>query len=982
MSVGPYLRLIPCCNQTQTLDFQVPLDFGGYDGTYVYDGPNTEGLINDQCYTVTQLTGQISYVLGLPEIPEPGIGIIDGNCASEICDVCDPIAYEFAPCCAGPSIKFLRTPGPKNIFDDVNLPAVFQYIGDASFPGSGGSLQPGACYTVYQISGNNVSYPLLPEAVADNDIYGPTVNCNNLELCPVCPPAYYTLNDCCSNEPYKIDGDIIYIEYDNDCEPGVCPLDLENLVITEILNEAGIPVVGCFNITNVPAPAPTRVIYEWIKFMGEVTTVPTCAACQSCNCYTLYSCTPGVVPIVTDTDLESYVDQFVSVLNYEGCYFVTKNISSNCPDAVSVVLNLEIPCQCALNCYTVTGNPSSISYVNADLELVTVVGNSKFCSYIPPIVTGGTEGSVFTFGLCIDEECPEICYDLTNCQNTETITVSNSEVLTNYYVNNKVVTLMGYEGCWSIDISGNCDCLIVEILTEGGTNSFQANKVATYNERNVYEILGEDILPVDFYIWWDSINNIWVLSIGGYGEDAGETQAECLLDVDCPISDSADWTTDQAVYVLSVNKCPVQCDCAVNVSVLKTASDCISCLPIVAYKFINCKNSLQIKYSTEDFSDYVGKVVQLDCGDCWIVEQIDYTPPNVQLVNIDFTFDSCLACERTYYKLTDCLNPNNVTYTYTDLSSIIPPPIIGCDCISVTYTLVGEDPVTVEVESSDIVDGKNFYIIEIDGENYPLRWYLGDNWWYLDASTGLILSEDTPCPFGTYTIEEDNIFSAFSVTSCGSLPVIKIKGCDNCFTVEETREPINAGIVTVTDLFVDCPECLVTFPCRCSRITNQDTIAKDFTYLDCLFEEVTINLQPNETSDKVCLINWVLAPEEEALAYIEHFGDCTNNQCPVEQLPKRKVKPGYSTPTCDIEKYEKITCKSSEIYYKQVMRLRYGISNCCPEDEEKWLVKKELIDLDALRDPNYICKPTTSCCNQPISDCGCGCNTTLKTCNS
>jgi 5-methylcytosine-specific restriction endonuclease McrA len=28
----------------------------------------------------------------------------------------------------------------------------------------------------------------------------------------------------------------------------------------------------------------------------------------------------------------------------------------------------------------------------------------------------------------------------------------------------------------------------------------------------------------------------------------------------------------------------------------------------------------------------------------------------------------------------------------------------------------------------------------------------------------------------------------------------------------------------------------------------------------------------------------------------------------------------------------------------QVMRLRYGISNCCPEDEEKWLIKKELID--------------------------------------
>jgi hypothetical protein len=116
--------------------------------------------------------------------------------------------------------------------------------------------------------------------------------------------------------------------------------------------------------------------------------------------------------------------------------------------------------------------------------------------------------------------------------------------------------------------------------------------------------------------------------------------------------------------------------------------------------------------------------------------------------------------------------------------------------------------------------------------------------------------------------------------------------------------------------------------------------------------------------------------------YIEQFGDCINGQCPVVPFPKRKVKPGYSTPSCDIEKYEKITCKSSEIYYKQVMRRRYGISNCCPEEEEKWLIKKELIDLDALRDPDYICTPVTSCCGQTLTSCGCGCNQTLKTCNS
>ena len=287
------------------------------------------------------------------------------------------------------------------------------------------------------------------------------------------------------------------------------------------------------------------------------------------------------------------------------------------------------------------------------------------------------------------------------------------------------------------------------------------------------------------------------------------------------------------------------------------------------------------------------------------------------------------------------------------------------------------------MESDGIENGKKSYNINTGGEfPFNLIWS-GTQWQIIDfGDDGIYLNSDTECPFGTFIVADESIFEAFSVAPCSSLPVIKIKGCDSCFTVEETREPINAGIVELVDSFIDCPECLVTFPCVCNRITNQNTIAKDFTYLDCLFEEVTINLQPNETSDKVCLINWVLTPEEEALVYIEHFGDCINGQCPVVPFPKRKVKPGYSTPSCDIEKYEKITCKASEIYYKQVMRLRYGISNCCPEEEEKWLIKKELIDLVALIDPDYICTPVTSCCGQTLTSCGCGCNQTLKTCNS
>jgi hypothetical protein len=111
--------------------------------------------------------------------------------------------------------------------------------------------------------------------------------------------------------------------------------------------------------------------------------------------------------------------------------------------------------------------------------------------------------------------------------------------------------------------------------------------------------------------------------------------------------------------------------------------------------------------------------------------------------------------------------------------------------------------------------------------------------------------------------------------------------------------------------------------------------------------------------------------------YVEYFGDCTNGECPPQIYPKRSVQPGYVTPICSTEKYEKITCKASEILYKSVLELRYGISNCCPEENDKWLVKKQLIDLQALRDPLYACEVSACGCGQT----SCGCNT-LKTCNS
>ena len=707
----------------------------------------------------------------------------------------------------------------------------------------------------------------------------------------------------------------------------------------------------------------------------------------SSNCYLVMPCDNTDSFVSNSFDLEDFVDSFVTVEidNFYGCAYIVKLDENDCKDAVEVTVYPDEICDCDLRCFYVS-NSNGFLYVDEDdvlQEVSSVEANPyiKVCSKVYPVVQNDSQNyDIINFGNCVNNTCPEQCFKLTNCANPETVLYSNTGSLIGHAVNNNILTLNGEEGCWEVSLSSDtCDCISVTytlvggepITVEVGISNFQP----IVNGKNRYDF--NVVEGINGALGWNpdlGVGASWFYS-------DGDNIAILTEDTPCPFGV---YTIEDGIFeAFEVSECSTACICPIPVTVLQSYPTCEECLPVIAYKFTNCNNQLIVKYSIEDYSAYVGKTVELECGECWFVSEINYTPPSTQSIVILYTFDNCTACNRTYYKLTDCLDPTNVTYTYTDLSSLTPTPIVGCDCISVTYTLEGEEPVTVAVEKEPTqVNGKNSYeLVDIGFLYWETRG--GANKWDIEnQDPHITLSSDTPCPFGSFTIEPGSLFSAFSVAPCSSLPVIKIKGCDSCFTVEETREPINAGIVTVTDSYLDCPECLETFPCVCNRITNQDTIAKDFTYLDCLFEEVTINLQPNETSEKVCLINWVLTPEEEALVYIEHFEDCINGQCPVVPLPKRKVKPGYSTPSCDIDKYEKITCRSSEILYKEVMRLRYGLTNCCPEDDEKWLIKKELIDLDALRDPDYICKPTTSCCNQPITSCGCDCNSTLKTCNS
>ena len=407
-----------------------------------------------------------------------------------------------------------------------------------------------------------------------------------------------------------------------------------------------------------------------------------------------------------------------------------------------------------------------------------------------------------------------------------------------------------------------------------------------------------------------------------------------------------------------------ECDCPIEVIILITTEDCDSCKTVVAYKLTSCTGIYDIQYTYQDLSAYVGQTLLTDCG-CFIVELINFVPPSTQVIVIITSFINCFECERPYYRLTDCNDPQNIIYTYTDLSLYV----------------------------------------------------------------GL---------------------------------TVKLNNCDECWTVALAIVPINPGSVTVISDYINCITCITSAPCICTTIKNQNLVEYTYDYVDCYGDTQTLTLQPGETSDRICLIKWLL-PEEDcdiliftetvssvdtivlAIAtgvlangkkiynygtnktvayngttweiydasgnplynlglvnnldcpqgdwqiissipvlnprtissiafvyYATYFGNCDNGVCPPKVYPLKSLTPGYNTPFCSIWKYEEITCRSAELLYKSVLELRYGISNCCPEELDDLLIKKQLIDLDSLRNPNYICKPLSSCCNRPASSCNCG----------
>jgi hypothetical protein len=92
-----------------------------------------------------------------------------------------------------------------------------------------------------------------------------------------------------------------------------------------------------------------------------------------------------------------------------------------------------------------------------------------------------------------------------------------------------------------------------------------------------------------------------------------------------------------------------------------------------------------------------------------------------------------------------------------------------CDCIKITYTPIGQEPVSVESISVGVNNDRNYYEFTYNSETLTVLW--NGSAWCLFAGEVLlwILSEDIDCPIGNWVNNDDTTyFSAFSIEECES----------------------------------------------------------------------------------------------------------------------------------------------------------------------------------------------------------------------
>ena len=354
----------------------------------------------------------------------------------------------------------------------------------------------------------------------------------------------------------------------------------------------------------------------------------------------------------------------------------------------------------------------------------------------------------------------------------------------------------------------------------------------------------------------------------------------------------------------------------------------------------NCADKSLTHVVSTDLSAYVGTGQAITIAEfpgCWSVTTATDCTTTITVSNV-VAFDNCQTCAPCF-KLTNCIT-GTIIITSTNLSTSIGMTVnlsgtyAGCWSVMSAPNCTGSVPVTY-VSTSDTcisclpcfkltncADEKqtvttNTVLTAYIGQAVQIEGYPGICW-QVSAATGC--TQSTPIT---------NPKSFIDCTTCAK----------KCYVLSDCAEKENP-IITDTDL---------------SQYVGQVIQIKG-----CVNQCWTVNISGT-------------CRGSEPVVVMTSFGTCALCNpplvCPApELLRQRKVKPGYNTPGCSPEYTEKVNCEFAEQVYNKMKKRRYGITTCCGEDLQKWIIKKELLDLRAIYDPALCrtCPPITCCTPCPV----------------
>jgi hypothetical protein len=326
-------------------------------------------------------------------------------------------------------------------------------------------------------------------------------------------------------------------------------------------------------------------------------------------------------------------------------------------------------------------------------------------------------------------------------------------------------------------------------------------------------------------------------------------------------------------------------------------------------------------------------------GKCWTITTITECETPVSVTVNQIFPEGCLDCLNQFvinYQLVNC-EDGSIIYTSTNLSEYVEQVV--------QLELYGDDCWFVRVLDSQIPSDTPVNV----SESFATCPECTSSYFLLEDCNTLSSTE----PIVTITDLSQYVGQVITLSTCPEI----------CWTVSETDYSPDYQVVNVESDFEDCDECILNQPSYCISFFNPTEIGLSVDYIDSFGNSNKLNVAPQERTEKTCYILW--APAEGLI--VTNLGLCVNGECVEPVRPKRKVTPGYDTPVCSTEYYEKVVCNFSEWMYKDVLQKRYGISNCCPEDLLKWQIKYEMLMLDILVNPDYECTTTTSCCGPTIS---------------